>query len=287
MTLITLLATIVAMLGLGIAAGYYLRYLHALSKKSSIEITNKQRLLEAEARAIKIQEKAEEKAAAIELEAKTERKALEEKLNQKEARLEKREELLDGRQIDADSQKEALQNKIEEVKSIKARLDERKNELDAKLETIAGITAEEAFEKIVTKIEIERTEDLNARLQKIELFNNEQIEAKATNILLSAIHRIGNVMPTSVMTSHLEIPSDDLKGKIIGKEGRNVRAFERATGVDVLIDETPGYIVLSSFDPIRREIARVAMEALLKDGRIQPAKIEEAVDLARKEVASI
>jgi ribonucrease Y len=88
-----------------------------------------------------------------------------------------------------------------------------------------------------------------------------------------------------VMTSHIEIPSDDLKGKVIGKEGRNVRAFERATGVDVLIDETPGYIVLSSFDPIRREIARVAMENLLKDGRIQPAKIEEMVDTARKEVA--
>ena len=105
-------------------------------------------------------------------------------------------------------------------------------------------------------------------------------------MLLAAIHRIGNVMPTSVMTSNVEIPSDDLKGKIIGKEGRNVRAFERATGVDVLIDETPGYIVLSSFDPIRREIARVALEALMKDGRIQPAKIEEAVELARKEVAT-
>ena len=88
------------------------------------------------------------------------------------------------------------------------------------------------------------------------------------------------------MTSHVEIPSDDLKGKVIGKEGRNVRAFERATGVDVLIDETPGYIVLSSFDTIRREIARVAMENLLKDGRIQPAKIEEMVETARKEVAT-
>jgi ribonuclease Y len=87
------------------------------------------------------------------------------------------------------------------------------------------------------------------------------------------------------MTAHIEIPSDDLKGKVIGKEGRNVRAFERATGVDVLIDESPGYIVLSSFDPIRRQIASVALEALLKDGRIQPAKIEEEVDKARKEVA--
>ena len=112
---------------------------------------------------------------------------------------------------------------------------DRKDELDKKLETIAGVTADEAFERISAKITIERSDDLNARLQKIELFNNEQIEAKATNILLSAIHRIGNVMPTSIMTSNVEIPSDDLKGKVIGKEGRNVRAFERATGVDVLI----------------------------------------------------
>lgn len=270
---------------LGTAAGYYLRYLHAHSKKSSIEITLKERLLDADTTALKIIEKAEEKAAALYLEAKTERKALDEKVAQKETRLDKREELLDSRQIDIDSAKESLQSKIDEVKSLKSRLDERKDELDVKLQTIAGITPAEAFNRIVDKVEKERTEDLTARLQKIEIFNNEAIDAKATNILLAAIHRVGNQMPTSIMTSNVEIPSDDLKGKVIGKEGRNVRAFERATGVDVLIDETPGYIVLSSFDPIRREIARVALEALMKDGRIQPAKIEEAVELARAEVA--
>lgn len=283
----TLLAATAASLGLGMAAGYYLRYLHALSKKSSVEIVTKEKLLEAEERAIKIIEKAEEKAEVILMESKTERKSQEEKINQKESHLQKREELLDSRQIDIDSQKEALQSKIDEVKSIKVRLDERKNELDAKLESIAGVTPEEALERIVKKVEIERNEDLTARLQKIELFNNEAIEQKATNLLLSAIHRVGNNMPTSVMTSNVEIPSDDIKGKVIGKEGRNVRAFERATGVDVLIDETPGYIVLSSFDPIRREIARVALEALMKDGRIQPAKIEEAVEAARGEISQM
>jgi ribonucrease Y len=285
MPLLFPLAILIAGLGFGLGLGYYLRYLHALSNKSSIEITIKEKMVEAEERAIKIVERAEEKAETLLLEAKTETKATEEKLNQKEARLDKREELLDTRQIDIDSQKESLQSKIDEVKSLKARLDERKNELDERLQTIAGITPEQAFERIIDKVEKERTEDLTARLQKIEIFNNEQIEAKATNILLAAIHRVGNQMPTNIMTSNVEIPSDDLKGKVIGKEGRNVRAFERATGVDVLIDETPGYIVLSSFDPIRREIARVALEALMKDGRIQPAKIEEAVEQARVEVA--
>ncbi len=273
--------------GLGMAAGYYFRYLHALSKKSSVELITKEKLLEAEARAIKIIEKAEEKAETIQNEAKEERKQTEEKLAAKETRLEKREELVDARVIDIDSQKESLQNKVNEIKDIKARLDERKDEFDKKIESIADLTQAEAYARVVEKIEAERATDLVLHLQKIERFNTEAIEAKANNILLAAIHRIGNVMPTSVMTSHVEIPSDDLKGKVIGKEGRNVRAFERATGVDVLIDETPGYIVLSSFDPIRREIARVALEALMKDGRIQPAKIEEAVDLARREVAKM
>jgi len=285
MTLIHLMIGIIAGAASGMAAGYYLRYLHALSKKTSVEITIKERLLEADEKAIKIIEKAETKAETIEHEAKEERKLSEDRIVQKEERLNKREEILDARQIEIDSQKESLQNKVNEIKAIKARLDERVNEFDEQLAVIAGLTPEEAYQSLIEKIEKERATDLLQHLQKIERFNEETIEAKANNLLLAAVHRIGNVMPTSVMTAHVEIPSDDLKGKVIGKEGRNVRAFERATGVDVLIDETPGYIVLSSFDPIRREIARVALEALMKDGRIQPAKIEEAVDLARREVA--
>lgn len=283
----TLLAVALAMLVLGGAAGYYFRYLHALSKSRSLEIVIKEREVAAEKKAIETIEKAEEKAAAIEQEAKQERKNLEEKLSQKEAHLLKREEMLDSRQIDLDSQKELIQTKITEIKSIKSQLDERKNDIDTRLEEVAALTKEEAYEKIVAKVEAEHAEDLRARLEKLDRQNEESFEAKAQNILLAAIHRVGNNIPSNVMTSHVEIPSDDLKGKVIGKEGRNVRAFERATGVDVLIDETPGYIVLSSFDPIRREIARVALEALLKDGRIQPAKIEEAVEAARKEVAGI
>lgn len=281
------LATLLAGIGLGAVAGYYIRHLHALSKKSSIEMEIKERLIEAEEKALKIVEKAESKAESLQSKTEQEKKDTLDQLSQKEQHLLKREELLDARQIDIDSQKENLQNKIDEVKNLKARLDERKDEIDKKLEAIAGLSREEAFHRIIEKVEAERAADLLQHLQKIERFNEEAVEAKANNILLSAIHRIGNVMPTSVMTSHVEIPSDDIKGKVIGKEGRNVRAFERATGVDVLIDETPGYIVLSSFDPIRREIARVALEALMKDGRIQPAKIEEAVELARSEVSKI
>ena len=270
---------------LGIGAGYYVRYLHAHSKKNSIELENQEREIKAEKSALMIIEAAEEKAENIEKEAKAERKHLEEKLEQKETRLEKREEIIDERQIDIDSQKEALQAKIEQIKSIKAQLDTRTDEADKKLEAVASLSQEEAVEQIIHKVEKERGEDLRARLEKVNRLGDEQYDAQAQNLLLAAIHRVGNTMFPNLMTAHIELQSDEQKGKIIGKEGRNVRAFERATGVDVLVDESPGYIVLSSFDPIRREIARVALEALLKDGRIQPAKIEEVVAQARAEVA--
>jgi len=284
--LITVLG-LVLLLGLGVAAGYYLRYLQALSKKSSIEIEIKERLVEAEKHAIEIIEKAEEKASNIEKEAKAEIKNREEKLTTKEDHLLKREDLFDSRQIDLDSQREALQAKVVEIKSFKSQLDSRKDEMDLKLQEVAKLSKEEAYNKIVAQTETERAEDLQVRIEKLDRTNSEEFEAKAMNILLAAVHRVGNTVPPNTMTSNVEIPSDDLKGKVIGREGRNVRAFERATGVDVMIDETPGYIVLSCFDPIRREIAKVALEALLKDGRIQPAKIEEAVELARKEISGV
>lgn len=270
---------------IGAGAGYYLRYLHALSKKSSLELLLKERELEAEQKAIAVIEKAEEKAEAIMQDAKQNQKHLEEKLEQKEAHLTKREEFIDNRQIDIDSQKESLQGKIAEIKSIKARIDERQTEVEQKLEHIAGLTQEEAYLQLLKRIETDYTDDLRARIEKLHRNGEDAFEEQANNLLLAAIHRVGNNIPSNTMTSHVEIPSDDLKGKVIGKEGRNVRAFERATGVDVLIDESPGYIVLSSFDPIRREIARVALELLIKDGRIQPAKIEEMVEKARAEVA--
>ena len=282
-----LLTAVAAALVLGIASGYYLRVLHALSKKSSVELDLKEKTLHAEEKALKIVEKAEAKAESIEKEAKAEQKEREEKLKHKEERLERKEEMLDERQITLDSEKEAVRSKIEEVKDIKQRLDQRKGELDAKLEEVAGLTKEEALEQVLERMEVEYADSLTQRIAKLTLQGEEAYEEQAMNILLAAMHRVGNNMPTNVMTANVELPSDDLKGKVIGKEGRNVRCFERATGVDVLIDDTPGYITLSSFDPIRREIARVALEGLLKDGRIQPAKIEEMVENARKEVSSI
>lgn len=275
-----------ASLVVGTGAGYALRYLHALSQKNSLELELKEQRLQAEAKALHIVEKAETKADNILQQAKEEVRETEDKLKHKENRLEKKEELLDERQINIDSEKEAVRAKIDEVKELKARLDVRTAEHQAALEKVAGLTNEEALNELFTKLEVEHQADIESRLRKLSLMNEEHFEDKARNILLAAMHRIGNTMPTHFMTASIELPNDEIKGKIIGKEGRNVRAFERLTGVDVLIDETPGYVTLSSFDPIRREIARVAMEALMKDGRIQPAKIEEAIEQARSEVAT-
>ncbi|MFZ2253198.1 MAG: ribonuclease Y [Minisyncoccia bacterium] len=284
------LPTILALIGagvLGIAFGYYLRYIHALGQKESIEVSIKERVVEAEEKAIKIVEKAEAKVETLEKEKKQEFKELEEKLGKTEERLIRKEELLDKRQIDTDSQIESVREKIEQIKSIKTRLDERESEIGAKIQEVAGLSKEAAYEKLVTTIEKERELDILGRLQKLQVRGDEQFDEQAKNILTAAIHRIGNTLRVDIMSSTVELPSDEMKGKIIGKEGRNVRAFERATGVDVLIDDTPGHITLSSFDPVRREIARVALETLLADGRIQPAKIEEVVEKARAEVGNI
>ncbi len=282
-----IIAAIVATGVIGIALGYYFRYAHALSQKESIEISLKERLLEAERKALEIVARAETKAENLEKEIKQGFKEQEEKLNKTEERLIRKEELLDKRQIDVDSQIESVRNKIEQIKDVKTRLDVREQEIETKIAAVANLSQEEAYQHILEKTEKVHEADILARIQKLSIRGEEQFDEEAKNILTSAIHRIGNSLRVDIMSSTVELPSEDIKGKIIGKEGRNVRAFERATGVDVLIDDTPGHITLSSFDPVRREIARVALELLLADGRIQPAKIEEVVEKARKEVGSI
>ena len=269
---------------LGIGVGYWIRILHAKLRHESVEIEVNKKLTDAEKKAIEIIEKAQEKIETVEREKRQELKTFEEKLEKTEGRLIKKEELLDQRQMDIDSEVENIRQKIDQIKEIKSQLDARKDEIEAKLEAVAGLSKEEAYEEVTKRMEKEREADLLVRIQKLEMQGEAQYEDKAKWLLATAIHRVGNTTRADLMTSVVELQNDDMKGKVIGKEGRNVRAFERVTGVDVLIDETPGYITLSSFDPIRREIARVALEMLVTDGRIQPAKIEEFVEKARKEV---
>lgn len=277
-----LLAAIAGVIGLGV--GYYFRYLQAIGQKQSLELEVKETLLNAKEEAKNLVEVAEKKVEKLESEFKKEAQETKERLEKTEERLVKKEELLDKRQMDTDSEIEAVRAKIEEVKSIKARLDERSLDIDRKLEEVAGLSKEEALEKVMERIETKNQEDIMVRLQKLEIMGQEKLDAKARDIIVSAIHRIGNTVHTDIMTSTVPLENEEFKGKIIGKEGRNIRTFERLTGVDVLIDDSPGVITISSFDPVRREVARIALSQLIKDGRIQPAKIEEAIEKARKEV---
>ena len=124
-------------------------------------------------------------------------------------------------------------------------------------------------------------------MKKLEIDGEERLEEKAKEILTTSIQRLSNSVSSDMLTTHVTIPNDEIKGKIIGKEGRNIKSFERCTGVEVIVDDTPGSITISSFDPVRRQIAKSALEKLIADGRIQPAKIEEMVQKAEQEIAKI
>ncbi len=285
---ITYALVLMALSGLaGIAIGYIFRWLYGLSQKGSIEVEVKQLLLNAREDAKKITAEAEEKAkealSSIELEVKEK----EEKIARAEDRVFKREESLDKKQAELDREIKGVKARIEEIKGIKERAEGMVAQRADELAKVAGLTKEQARAQLMGEIERENDEDLMMRIAKLERDGMEKLERKAKDILTTAIHRLGNSVASDTMATAITIPNDEIKGKIIGKEGRNIKAFERATGVEVIIDDTPGSIVMSSYDPLRRAVARVALENLIIDGRIQPAKIEEVVEKAKAEVNKI
>jgi ribonuclease Y len=271
----------------GIAIGYFLRMIISLGKRGSMELEIKGMMLQAKEEAKKIVLEAENKAVETLKEIKAEAKEKEDSAKIVEARLIKKEDLLDQRQIDIDKEVENIKKKIVEIKEIREKTDKIEAEKLEQLQKIANLSLEEAKEEILKSTEKRYEEDILARIQKLEMFGEEKYEAKAKEILTTAIQRLGNSVASDVMSTIVNIPSDEMKGKIIGKEGKNIKAFERATGVEVLVDDTPGAVTISSFDPVRRQIARVALENLLIDGRIQPVKIEKLVEEAKLSINKI
>lgn len=271
----------------GAVIGYVFRWLLVSARKASIEVEVKHILLDAREEAKKITEEAQTKASEVlrTLDATIAEK--EEKVTRQEERVFKREETLDKKQGELDSEIQAVKGKIEEVKNIKERAEALLQERSHELAKVAGLSKEQAKEQLYTELERENSEDMMLRVAKLERDGMDRLERKAKDILVTAIHRLGNSVASDTMATAITIPNDDIKGKIIGKEGRNIKAFERATGVEVIIDDTPGSILFSSYDPLRRAVARVALENLIIDGRIQPAKIEETVEKARADVNKI
>jgi ribonucrease Y len=272
---------------LGIIIGYVFRWLYVLSKKGSIELELRRLTLEGKEEAKKVVIAAEEEARRIIAGAEGELKEEKDKLSRAEDRLIKKEEALEAKQKELEGEIEAVRAKVADVKEVRERAEALVKERSDELARVAGLSKEEALKSLVAEMEREHEGDLMARMQKLEQSGQEKLERKAKEILTTSIHRFGNSVASDVMATAITLPSEELKGKIIGKEGRNIKAFERATGVEVIVDDTPGSIVLSSFDPVRRVVARVALENLIVDGRIQPAKIEEAVEKAKGEISKI
>jgi ribonuclease Y len=271
----------------GIGIGWFLRLVIALGKRGSMELQVRKMMLDAEEKAKSLIEEAEAEAHKRREQFTDEFKTRERELKATEERLVSKEELLDKRQMKLDDEQISLTKKSEELVAAKERMAHAEREQQEKLEKIADLTAEEAKHQLIHSIEKQYEADLESRMRKLEISSNEKLEQKANDILVTAVHRLGNSVVGDVLATTVQLPNDDIKGKIIGKEGRNIRAFERATGVDVIVDDTPGTITLSSYDPVRRQVARIALENLIVDGRIQPAKIEEQVKKAEEEINNL
>ena len=234
----------------------------------------KKRFEEAEAEVEEMREREEKRIKQI----RKENTEHEEILIEREKKLNKRSKLLDDKS-------EELENKDKSLKQYAERLEKDKERLETALEKISGLTKDEAREKLIKEVDEDIINYKAKRIRDAEKKAQEVAEDKAQNILVESMQRIVTDYVGENTTSSIKIEDDKVKGRVIGKEGRNIRAFEKITGVDVIVDESPDTIVLSSFDPLRREIAYVALSKLIKDGRIHPGSIEEAVRKAKNEIS--
>lgn len=201
-----------------------------------------------------------------------------------ERRVAQREEMLDKKLDNLETREEKLNQKAEEIQKRLTEAEELRDRQASELERIAGVTSDQAMQIIIDRVQKDAYHDAAAMVREIEQKAKEEGDKKARNIVALAIQKCAADHVAETTVSVISLPNDDMKGRIIGREGRNIRALEAATGVDLIIDDTPEAIIVSAFDPIRREVSRIAIEKLLADGRIHPARIEEMVDKARKEV---
>src|SRR3989344_3408229 len=280
-----LLALLAASAGIGF--GYLLRLLISLGKKGSMELDIKQMELASKEEAQKIIGDAEARAEELIQKTQAEIKEREERAKKTEDRLIKKEEFIDKRQLDLDQEAGYVKERATEVRALREKAEGLVEARKAELAKVAGLSVAEAKNEVLRTVESEAEADLLIRKQKLETEGEERLEARAREILATVIQRLAMSTASAMMGTTVSLPSDELKGKIIGKEGRNIKAFERATGVEVIVDDTPNSITLSSYDPVRRAVAKLALDNLILDGRIQPAKIEEFVERAVAETNKI
>lgn len=234
-------------------------------------------LSEAASKASDIVLKAKDEALKLENERRKEWKRTEDRLAERDNTLDKRFEELDNRTEKLRAQEDEIELLKDEIRGIRARQQE-------KLEKIAGLKKPEAAQKLMEMTERDIKNDLTGLISKLQHDAMEDAEERAQTIIVSAMERMASDVTAERTVTAVKLTDDEMKGRIIGKEGRNIQALQRATGVDILVDDTPGMVVLSSFDPVRRQVARLSMEMLMKDGRIHPARIEEVVEKAKKQI---
>ena len=240
----------------------------------------KEAILEAKEQDLKLRKEFEHESK----EKKAELQRLESRLNQREDVLDKKESALDKKNEALDRQKNALTAKEAEVAAVQEKLDHQHELMVQELEKVAQLTKDEATNLLREEILQETRESVAVQVRNMEQAAKDEADLNAKNIIALAIQRCAADQASEKTVSTVPLPNDDMKARIIGREGRNIRALENATGIELIIDDTPEVVILSGFDPVRREIARVALERLISDGRIHPARIEETVEKVRKEL---
>jgi len=205
-------------------------------------------------------------------------------VQRQERRINQREEAYDKKFLSLEAREEALNEKLKDAQRLEDEAKAMHDSQQAELERISNMTMEEARQMLIARIQKDAYHDAAVTVREIEQRAKDEGEKKARNIIAGAIQRCAADHVAEMTVSVVALPNDDMKGRIIGREGRNIRTLETATGVDLIIDDTPEAVIISGFDPVRREVARIALEKLITDGRIHPARIEEMVEKAKREV---
>ncbi len=284
--LVVLLLVAAAMLG--ILAGYLYRKHVAEAKVEKAEEAVKRLIVDAQKKAEAVKKEtileAKEEIHILRTEFEKESKERRNEIQRTERRLAQREEALDKKVASLEAKEEQINKRLKEVNKRKEEIDQLYQVQIEQLEKISGMTSEEAKNLLLEKVEQETRREMAIYVREIENKAKEEADRKSREIIANAIQKYAADHVAENTVSVVALPNDEMKGRIIGREGRNIRALETATGIDLIIDDTPEAVILSGFDPIRREIARIALEKLIIDGRIHPARIEEMVKKARKEV---
>jgi len=268
----------------GIAVGFGANTVITKQRVGSAQEQASKEVDKAKKEASKLLETAREEAAKLVSEGRKEEQTRRHELKELEQRLVSREDVLDKKLDDLDKRTEKLRTSEGEVEGLKDEIRDIRKKQQDKLEKVAGLRKEDAAQKLMQMTERDIKNDLTGLIAKLQDEAKDQAEEQAGLIIVTAMERMASEVTAERTVTSVKLEDEEMKGRIIGKEGRNIQALQRATGVDIMVDDTPGYVVLSSFDPVRREVARMTLEMLMKDGRIHPGRIEEIVEKAQKNV---